>query len=252
MWKKKQPKTEEKVEEVKKVSLLEQLCGEDTELREFLSHYLFENPLMAVSTKNLDVLISEGEASGKFGPALDKALFEGSQNLLEKEKYIGILNSLGLKIIQAIEQEITSAQRQNLTDRVSTLEKRKGYHHYLVDNAGKVLDIAAHFYGEKLVNLEEGDRRELRDQERKKLENDEWKIAMEERAKQDSLRQAMKHMGKEERRQAELALEKEEQAAEARKQARLEGRQETAREEQRIGETESAAREARKTEREGK
>ena len=48
-WKKKdknkEEKKEENIEEKKEESMLKQLCRDDTKLHDFLSHYLYENPL---------------------------------------------------------------------------------------------------------------------------------------------------------------------------------------------------------------
>jgi hypothetical protein len=46
MWKKKEEKKEEKEE-----SLLKELCGDDAKLYDFLSYYMYENPLAAISKK---------------------------------------------------------------------------------------------------------------------------------------------------------------------------------------------------------
>ena len=94
MWKKKVEKIEERKKEKEEI-LLDELCGGDAELNDCLSSCLFLHPLDAISIKDLDILIAEGEKSGDFGPAMDKAIFEGSQNLGEKERY--------LKVIQAVE-----------------------------------------------------------------------------------------------------------------------------------------------------
>ncbi|UCG66281.1 MAG: hypothetical protein JSW12_04430, partial [Deltaproteobacteria bacterium] len=60
MWKKKEEKKEE--------SLLKELCGDDAKLYDFLSRYLYENPLAAISKKDLDILTEEAEKSGDFRP----------------------------------------------------------------------------------------------------------------------------------------------------------------------------------------
>jgi hypothetical protein len=59
MWKKKEEKKEEKEE-----SLLKELCGDDAKLYEFLSKYMYENPLAAISKKDLDILTEEAEKAG--------------------------------------------------------------------------------------------------------------------------------------------------------------------------------------------
>jgi len=59
MWEKKEEKKEEKEE-----SLLKELCRDDAKLYEFLSYYLYEHPLAAISKKDLDILTEEAEKSG--------------------------------------------------------------------------------------------------------------------------------------------------------------------------------------------
>jgi hypothetical protein len=65
MWKKKEEKKEEKEE-----GLLKELCGDDAKLYNFLSNYLYLNPLVAISKKDLDILTEEAEKSGNFRSAM--------------------------------------------------------------------------------------------------------------------------------------------------------------------------------------
>ena len=55
-------------------NLLKVLCGDDAELYGFLGHNLLMNPIEGISEKDLDILTEEAEKSGKYRPALDKAL----------------------------------------------------------------------------------------------------------------------------------------------------------------------------------
>jgi len=80
MWEKKEDKKEE--------SLLKELCGDDAKLYDFLSYYMYEHPLEAISKKDLDILTEEAERSGNFRPAVDKAIFEAAQKPGERERYI--------------------------------------------------------------------------------------------------------------------------------------------------------------------
>jgi len=80
MWKKKEEKKEEKEE-----SLLKELCGDDAKLYDFLSYYMYEHPLAAISKKDLDIVIEEAEKSGNFRSAVDKAIFEAAQNPGERK-----------------------------------------------------------------------------------------------------------------------------------------------------------------------
>ena len=107
MWKKKEEKKEEKEE-----GLLKELCGDDAKLYAFLSHYMYEHPLAAISEKHLDILTEEAEKSGNFRPAVDKAIFEAAQNLGERERYIKVIQNLARKSIPATEQEKEKAEKE--------------------------------------------------------------------------------------------------------------------------------------------
>ena len=107
MWRKKEEKKEEKEE-----SLLKELCGDDAKLYDFLSNYLYLNPLAAISKKDLDILTEEAEKSGNFRPAVDKAIFEGAQNPGERERYIKVIQNLASKTIHATKQEKEKVENQ--------------------------------------------------------------------------------------------------------------------------------------------
>ena len=49
MWRKKKEKKQEKKKEKKEQSLLKELCGDDVDLYDFLSGYLYMNPLSVIS-----------------------------------------------------------------------------------------------------------------------------------------------------------------------------------------------------------
>ena len=74
--------------------------------------------------KDIDTLIVEAESNGNFVPAVDKAIFEASQNPGERERYIGIIQNLASKTIQATEQEKVKIGKEGLTDRIASLGKR--------------------------------------------------------------------------------------------------------------------------------
>jgi hypothetical protein len=250
-WKKKDKKKEEK-EEVKEEDLLTELCGGDVKLYKFLSHYLYENPLTAISTKDLDSLIKEAEKSGDYSPALDKAIFETSQNPVGRERYIKTIQDLGSKTIQATEQEKEKAGKAGLNDRVSTLEVRIENHRFMLERIEDIINIASVFYKEKLVELEEDEKREARVEERRRAESDEWRRGQEEEAAREARKKERSMMGREERREAEKQDKREELAAEEMKEARAEERREAEREEVRIEEMEKSERETRRKERRGK
>ena len=251
MWKKKEEKKEEKKVEEKEESLLKELCGDDTKLYDFLSNYLFLDPLAAISKKGLDILTEEGEKSGDFRPAVDKAIFEGAQNPGERERYIKVIQNLALKTIHATEQEKEKAEKEGLTDRAASLGRRIENQKFMSERAEDIINVASKFYNERLVELGESVRREERKEEREKAEGEEWRTGEMEKAGQEARKKERKGMGREERREAEKQDKRGELAAEERKEARAEEKGEAEREEQRIGEMEKAGREARKKERRG-
>ena len=104
MWEKKEDKKEE--------SLLKELCGDDAKLYDFLSYYMYEHPLEAISKKDLDILTEEAERSGNFRPAVDKAIFEAAQKPGERERYIKVIQNLASKTAHATEQEKEKAEKE--------------------------------------------------------------------------------------------------------------------------------------------
>ncbi|OGN90497.1 MAG: hypothetical protein A2Z70_01120 [Chloroflexi bacterium RBG_13_48_17] len=244
-------KKEEEKEEEKEESLLKELCGDDAKLYDFLSSYLFLDPLAAISQKGLDILTEEGEKSGDFRPAVDKAIFEGAQNPGERERYIKVVQNLALKTIHATEQEKEKVEKEGLTDRAASLGKRIENQKFMSERTEDIINAASKFYDERLVVLGEKVRREERKGERAKAEGEEWRIRGLEEAGREARNKERKEMGREERREAEKQDKREELAAEERKEARGEAREKAEKEEQRIGETEKAEREARNKERSG-
>jgi len=246
MWKKREEKKEEKEE-----SLLKELCGEDAKLYDFLSNYLCENPLAAISKKDLDILTEEAEKSGDFRPAVDKAIFEAAQNPGERERYIKVIQNLASKSIHATEQEKEKVEREGLTDRAASLGRRIEYQKFMSERPEDIINVASKFYNEKLVELGENERREARGEERKEAEREEWRTGEVEKAGRETRKKGRREMGREEKREAKKQDKREELAAEERKEARGEERKEAEREERRIGELEKAGRETRKKERRG-
>ena len=246
MWKKKEEKKEEKEE-----SLLKELCGDDAKLYDFLSKYMYENPLAAISKKDLDILTEEAEKSGNFRPAVDKAIFEAAQNPGERERYIKVIQNLASKTIHATEQEKEKVEKEGLTDQAASLGRRIENQKFMSERAEDIINVASKFYNEKLVELGENVRREARGEERKEAEREEWRTGELEKAGREARKKERREMGREEKREAEKQDKREELAAEERKEARGEERKEAEREERRTGELEKAGREARKKERRG-
>jgi len=246
MWKKKEEKKEEKEE-----SLLKELCGDDAKLYDFLSYYLYLNPLAAISKKDLDFLTEEAEKSGNFRPAVDKAIFEAAQNPGERERYIKVIQNLASKTIHATEQEKEKVEKEGLTDQAASLGRRIENQKFMSERAEGIINVASKFYNEKLVELGENVRREARGEERREAEREERRTGELEKAGREARKKERREMGREEKREAEKQDKREELAAEEMKEAREEKRKEAEREERRTGELEKEGREARKKERRG-
>ncbi len=246
MWKKKEDKKEEKEE-----SALKELCGDDAKLYDCLSNYMYENPLTAISKKDLDILTEEAEKSGEFGLAVDKAIFEAAQNPGERDRYIKVIQYLASKSIHATEQEREKVEKEGLTDLAASLGRRIRYQKLISERAEDVIDVASKFYHEKLVGLGENVRREAREAERKGAERKEREMGELEKARREVRKKDRRDMGRQQKKEAEKQDKMEELAAEERKEVREEERKKAEGEERRIGELEKAEREARKKERRG-
>ena len=248
-WKKKEQKKEEPVEEKEEVSLLKELCGDDANLYGLLSNYLLLDPLSGLSNKDLDILTEDAVKSGDFRPAIDKAIFEVTQNPEERERYIKVIQNLASKTIHATEQEKEKAEKEGLTDRADSLEKRIKDQKFISERTEDIINIASKFYNERLLELGEDERRAARVLERQRIDSEEWRLGEQEKAEREARKKEIGMMGKEERREAEEQDKGEELAAEERKAARAEEKSEAEREERRIEESEKADREARREER---
>src|SRR4030043_957005 len=222
-------KKEEKKEERKEESLLKELCADDAELYDFLSMYMYINPLAAISKEDLDILTEEAEKSGDFRPALDKAIFEAAQNPGERERYIKVIQNLASKTIHATEQEKEKVEKEGLTDRAASLGRRIENQKFMSERIEDIINVASKFYNEKLVVLGENVRREARGKERNKAETEERRTGELEKAGREARKEEKRQMGKEEKREAEKQDKKEEGAEEERKEVRREQRKEAER-----------------------
>src|SRR4030065_2453886 len=190
MWKKKEEKKEEKEE-----SLLKQLCGDDAKLYDFLSRYMYLDPLAAISKKDLYILTEEAEKSGDFRPAVDKAIFEAAQNPGERERYIKVIQNLASKSIHATEQEKEKVEREGLTDRAASLGRRIENQKFMSERTEDIINVASKFYNEKLVELGDNVRREARGKERNKAETEERRTGELEKAGREAKKEEKKKEG---------------------------------------------------------
>jgi len=199
---------------------LRELCGDDTRLYEVLSSFLYEKPLMAISKKDLDTLIEDAKKSGNFKMVADKAIFEASQNLGEKERYIKIIRDLAPTTIEVLEKEKEKAKKEVLADHTAILSRRIENQKFISERVEDVLNIASKYYKEKLDKMEEDARKEAVKREAREAEGRDWRLERE----MDERREARKKtkMSSAERREAEEQDDREKSALEKRKKAREE------------------------------
>ena len=228
-------------------SLLKELCGADAELYALLSFYLYANPLAALSNKSLEVLTQEAEATGNFRPALDKAIFEGAQNPGDRERYISIIQDLSSKTIGATEKAKEEREKEGSDERVASLGRKIDDQKFISSRVGDILDVAAKFYSEKLLEQEESVQRDARDEARRKEEKEERRIGEVEEKGRGARRKERRKMSRKEKREAKERDKIEDLAAKERKQTREAARKETAEEERKIADLEKTERAARRT-----
>ena len=243
MWKK-----HEKPEVKKEGDLLKDLCAGDARLYDCLTFSLYENPLTAIPSEDLDVLTAEADKSGQFGLAVDKAIFEAARKPEDRGKYINVIQDLASRSLRAAEQEKERAEKEGQSD-LTPLERKIRNQSLIAERAGDVIDVATRFYREKLIGNEERVKREAREKERQGVQREERKIEELEKAEREERRKQRKRMGKGERREARKKEKAEETSSKERKEAREIERKGVEREEERIAALEKAGREARRKER---
>ena len=181
MWKRRREAEEEKGKKEK--SLLEELCRDDSELYDVLGSLLYIDPIAATSRTDLKVLIEEAEKSVKdlsyemawlkYRQAVDKAIFEASQNPEERSRYIEVIKGLVPKIVGATEKAKEKAEKNGLPNKAASLERRIHNCRFVSERIEDVINVASHFYNERLVILGEKTGREERREERREMGREE-------------------------------------------------------------------------------
>jgi len=233
-------------------TFLEELCRDDEPLYAVLRSYLYHTPLGAISKKDLDVLIKEAEESGNFRLAIDKAIFEGTQNPGERERYVEVIRNLASRAIDAAEQAKKKREEEGLTERTASLGGRIEAYRFMRERTGDILTVASEYYRERLLESEESIRRQARRDEKRQSDSEERAIREREEGERATRRTERRKMGRIERREAKKQDKIESAATENRRRGREEKRSETEEEERRIEEMEKTAREERRKERKGK
>jgi hypothetical protein len=165
MWKKKEKQKEEKEED-----LLKELCGDDAKLYDVLGRTLYFNPMEAISKKDLEILIEEAEksikdenyeeAGQKYRRVMDKAIFEATQNPRERSRYIKVIQDLASKAVHTTEKAKEKVEKKGLTDYASSIGRRIENYKFMSERIEDVINVASHFYNERLEELGARDRRE--------------------------------------------------------------------------------------------
>jgi len=248
MLKKKEEKKEEREE-----SLLMELCGDDAKLYDFLSRSLYLDPIAAIPDANLESLIEEAEKSikdenyreamQKYRTVVDKALFEATQNLGERARYIKVIQDLASRAAKVREKVKEKGEEEGFAS--SSLEGRIKYYEFMSERIEDVIKIASLFYNERLEVLRAIEGRDARREKRKITEMEEERAEKEAKERRKARR---KEMGRGERREAEREDKREEKKEKERREARKKEAIEAEREENRIDEREKKRREARRKE----
>jgi hypothetical protein len=257
MWKKKEAKKEEKEEH-----LLKQLCGDDAKLYDVLGSYLYENPLVAISKEDLEILIEEAEKSvedenyrearQRYMRAMDKAIFEAAQNPGERGRYVRVIQDLASKAAKVTEKVKEIVEKEGPADYASSARSlfegsiRKC--EFLSERIEDVTKIASLFYNEKLEELGAMGRRDARREERRDADSKEEMEDKKARERREARSEERKEMGRGERREAEIGDKGEEKKERERRAARRKEGREAEGEEKRIEEEEKERQEARRKE----
>ncbi len=237
--------------EERQATLLEELCGADRPLYAVLSSYLYHTPLTAISKKDLDILIEEAEESGDFRQAIDKAIFEGTQNPGERERYIEVIRNLASRAMHVAEQAKDERGKEGLAERAASVGRKIEDYRFMSERTGDILIVASEYYTERLVESDENVRREARQADKRQSESVERAIGKREEGERATRRRERRKMGRGERREAKRQAKIEDVAASDSRSAREEKRSEAEEGERRIDEMEKTARDARKKERMG-
>jgi hypothetical protein len=212
--------------------LLKALCAGDAKLLAVLESMLPLDPVAAISSKDLELLLEEAETSikdGSYGEAMwkcrvavDKAIFEATQNPEERGRYVKVIQDLASKTVHATEKAKEEAEKKGLTDRAASLEKTIEHYKFVSKRIDDVVNVAAHFYNEKLAMLGDVERRDARKEKTRVIETEASREARGEEERREARREARKEMGREARREAE----KEEKRIGEREEERREARRE--------------------------
>ena len=220
--------------EKKEESWLQQLCRGDVKLYDVLSSSLYFDPIAATPKEDLGILIEAAEKSvkdenyeeaiRKYRSVVDKAIFEATQHQEEKDRYIKVIRDLMSKSAKATEKVKEKVEKEGTTDRVAALERRTEYCKFVSERIEDILEVARHFYDERLTILGEKERGEARLEE--KTERRRKEATEEKREEKRDKKGEKKRIEErvEEHREEEREEKREKETGEARRKKILEAR----------------------------
>jgi hypothetical protein len=220
--------------EKKEESWLQQLCGGDVKLYDVLSSSLYLDPIAAMPKEDLGKLIEAAEKSVKdedyeeairiYRSVADKAIFEATQHQEEKDRYIKVIQDLVSKRAQATEKLKEKVEKEGLTDRVAALERGTEDSKFLTERIEDVLEVACHFYDERLKMLGDKEREEGRLEEKSERRRKEKAEAEKEEKRDKKGEKERREKRVEEDREEEREKQREKETGEARRKKILETR----------------------------
>ena len=220
--------------ERKEESWLQQLCGDDAKLYDVLSSSLYLDPIAGMPKEDLGKLIEAAEKSVKdedyeeairlYRSVADKAIFEATQHQEEKDRYIKVIQDLVPKTAQATDKLKGKLGKEGLTDRLAALERGTEYSKFLSERIEDVLEVASHFYGERLKMLGERETEEGRLEEKSERRRKERAEAEKEEKRDKKGEKERRDKRVEEDREEEREKQREKETGEARRKKILEAR----------------------------
>ena len=223
-----------KKEEKKEESWLQQLCGDDVRLYDVLSSSLYLDPIAGMPKEELGILIEAAEKSVKdedyeeairlYKSVTDKAIFEATQHQEEKDRYTKVIQDLASKRAQATEKLKEKVEKEGLTDRVAALERGTEDSKFLSERIEDVLEVACHYYGERLKTMGEKEREKGRLDEKSQRRGKERAEAQKEEKRDKKEEKERREKGAEEDREEEREKQREKETGEARRRKILEAR----------------------------
>lgn len=245
--------------EEKHQDLLGALCGNDVEMYRLLTRHLYVDPTVATLKSDLGILteqaeksINEGnlqEAMDKYQLAVDKALFNATQNPGEKDRYVAVIKDLASKTTDVTKKLKEELEKEGLVGYASSLEGRIKDYRFMTERIDDVIKTASLFYKERLEELKAGEMREAREKERFEASREEEREEVKERETAKARREERKKMGRGDRREAEREDKRKQQSEKEKRETRQKEREATEIEEDKKQREEDEKREARRKER---